>query len=63
MGSHGKQNDMQHAAADEEYRYYLSYPHHPQRLERRLSAGFGHVGERDDWGGMYVTMFSFFCAY
>ena len=50
---------MQYAATDEEHRYYLSYPHHPQRLERGLSAGLRSVGERCDERGMYVAMFSF----
>ena len=54
---------MQHAAADEEYRDCLAHPHHPQRLERGLSAGFGSVGGRGDEREMYVTMFHLFCAY
>jgi hypothetical protein len=51
---------MQHAGADEEYRYYLSYPHHPQCLERGLSAGFGDVGGRGDEREMYVTILELF---
>ena len=45
---------MQHAAADEEYRDCRSYPNHPQRLERGLSAGFGSIGGWCDKGGYKI---------
>ena len=53
---------MQHAGADEEHRYYLSCPHHPQRLEGGLSAGLGEVAGRGDWGGMSVAVFFHFLS-
>ena len=48
---------MQHAGANEEHRDSLACPHHPQRLERGVSAEFGKVGGRGHRGEMLVAMF------